>query len=218
VTGVSAVMVAYDNEDTSLTRLRRDLLPALASLDRETDVIVIDNSPQGLRRLRAAVVGSGVPWRYQWNQGENLFYGPAMNMAAGMARHPHLLYVCSEHGESYDPTWARDLLTPLADEEVAMAGSLQYSGPPEKQGFDPGMWPYHIQGGAFAARTSALAAHPYPNGKFAHWGSDIYQCFQLQKAGFRFVDVPTVKSVYWHADLPNGSFKYVHDSGKVWGQ
>jgi hypothetical protein len=213
MTGVTAVMIAYHNEQESLVRLQRDLLPALR--DRvEYELVVIDNSAEFSPELADAVsCGKG---RYCWQQGENLMYGASLNLAVSLATHPYLLYVCSNHGQSYDDTWALDLLRPLVTDalgDVAMTGTLQHSGSPTGTGFPEGLPPYHIQGGLFAARTSALAAHPYPNGEYAHWGSDIYQCFQLVASGLRLVEVPTVRSVWRESDLGEGAWKYVHNSG-----
>jgi GT2 family glycosyltransferase len=208
--GVTAVMVAYNNEERAALRLKRDLLPALRYTDAE--VIVIDNSRCRSHRLEYAVQRAG--GRYRWQRGANLRYSRAMNLAVSLATKPNLLYVCTEHGRSYDHTWALDLLAPLADESVAMTGTLYDSGPPGEHGFPDDLWNYHVQGGVFAARTAVMAANPYPDGDYAHYGSDIYLCFQLVQKGLRLVDVPTVRSVWWKADLSEGEWKYVHNSGR----
>jgi hypothetical protein len=208
--GVSAVMIAYNNEYKALIRLTRDLMPALRAFDAE--LIVIDNSTQPCHWLAEAVARSRVDHHhYCWQNGDNLMYGPAMNVAVKLATHPYLVYVCTNHGRSYDRTWLADLLAPLlADDTVAMTGTLAGAGSPTSMGFDASLPNIHVQGGVFGARLEALRTHPYPNGQHAHWGADIYQCFALQAAGHKLVNVPTVHSV-WRAKAGTGTWKYVHE-------
>ncbi|HVQ84640.1 MAG TPA: hypothetical protein VMS84_07800 [Mycobacterium sp.] len=212
---VTAIMIAHNNEDRALERLNRDLLPALTPLDSE--LIVIDNSDTTSQRLADALItaeAEGIQrTRYQWQLGNNLLYGPAMNLAVKLATRPYLLYVCTNHGFARDPSWAVDLLAPIVDDQtrtVAMTGCLQAAGPPQSHGFPADLPQIHVQGGVFAARRDVLRAFPYPDGEFAHWGADIHECFALMAAGFRLVDVPAVKSV-WRAAAGNGHWKYVHD-------
>lgn len=209
MTRVAGVMIAHDNEYKALIRLERDLLPALRLFDAE--LIVIDNSAAPCRLLEKAVRSSRLHGQYHWQHGENLCYGPAMNLAVKLADSPYLAYVCTNHGRSHDRSWLVDLLKPLdADEHVAMTGTLAPAGPPEQLGFDPSLPDVHVQGGVFAARTELLRAHPYPDGEFQHYGSDLYVCFALAAAGHKLVDVPSVRSV-WRASAGPGRFKYVHE-------
>ena len=216
--GVSAVMIAYNNEEGSLTRLLRDLLPALSLLRPllDAELIIVDNSVARLDRLANAVLDNGVfDADYRWQGGQNLRYGPSLNLAVKLARHPYLLYVCANHGQSFDPTWPWDLLQPLVDDDtgrVAMTGSLQASCPPGNLGFSGCLPAVHVQGGVFAARSELLRSHPFPDGQYAHWGSDVYQSFQLMEAGLQLLDVPTVKSV-WRTSPGDGAWKYVHSEG-----
>jgi GT2 family glycosyltransferase len=207
---LTAVMVPFGNEDAALTRLHRDLMPALRLIDG-AELIVIDNSPDRLERLATAVAGNGLPYRYVWTPG-NLMYGPGINFAVSLARHRYLVYVCANHGEAFDPTWIGDLLAPFTDDQVAMTGCLQDSGPPESYGFPADLFNRHIQGGVFAARTDALATRPYSHGDYQHWGADVHVCFRLVEAGWRLVDVPTIRSV-WRAEPGAGPWKYLHCGG-----
>src|SRR6478735_8802277 len=98
---VSALMVAHNDEEGSLTRFLRDLLPALWLLRPilDAELIVVDNSAARLDRLANAVLHNGAfAARYCWQGGQNLMYGPSLNLAAGLARHPYLLYTCANHG------------------------------------------------------------------------------------------------------------------------
>ncbi|MCY1021211.1 glycosyltransferase family 2 protein [Pyxidicoccus sp. MSG2] len=216
--GVTAVMVAYHNEDLALTRLLRDLMPSLLLYRPvlDTELIVVDNSEKPQPRLAEAVRDNGVfPAKYLWSEGRNLYYGPALNLAVKAASHPFLLYVCANHGRMLDPTWAWDMLEPLVNDasgKVALTGSHYASGPPSKLGFPESLPRLHIQGGLFAGRTEVLAKYPYPDGEFAHWSSDIYQSFQLLQQGYRLVDVPTVKSV-WRQRVKDEHYKFIHDEG-----
>jgi hypothetical protein len=211
---VTAIMIAHNNEDKALVRLQRDLLPALAPLDAE--LVVIDNSDTTSMQLADALVTAeveGVQTRYQWQLGNNLMYGPAMNLAVKLATRPYLLYVCTNHGFARDPTWAYELLLPIVEDDtrlVAMTGCLQPAGAPESHGFPADLPSVHVQGGVFAARRDVLRAFPYPDGEYAHWGADVHECFALMHAGFKLIDVPAVRSV-WRQAAGNGHWKFVHD-------
>jgi hypothetical protein len=211
-TAVTAVMIAYNNTHKTLTRLNRDLLPALKPMV-DSELIVIDNSPEPSGELADAVhsaIGPSIA-RYDWQHGENLMYGPALNIAINQACHPYLLYVCTNHGQAFDPTWAADLLAPLiADDDVAMTGTLADAGPPAALGFPDLTSGVHIQGGVFAARTEVLRKFPYPDGQYAHGGSDLVQSFELMRAGWKLIDVPTVRSMWWGTS-GGGDWKYVHE-------
>jgi hypothetical protein len=214
--GVVAVMIAHNDEDRALTRLLRDLMPSLWLYRRVIDpeIIVIDNSQHRLPRLAEAVLENGAfAAKYLWNEGRNLYYGPALNLAVRSSARPFLLYVCANHGRMQDPTWIWDLLEPLVNDpqdKVALTGSFYPSGPPSKLGFPDSLPWIHVQGGVFAARAQVLAKHPYPEGEYAHWGSDVYQSLQLLHRGYRLVDVPSIKSV-WRSRVEGGSWKFIHD-------
>jgi hypothetical protein len=214
--GVAAVMIAHNDEERALTRLLRDLLPALWLYRRviEPELIVIDNSHQRLPRLAEAVLENGTfAAKYLWNEGRNLYYGPALNLAVKSSACPFLLYVCANHGRMQDPTWIGDLLEPLlkdSSHKVALTGSFYPSGPPSKLGFPDSLPWIHVQGGVFAARAQVLADHPYPEGQYAHWNSDVYQSLRLLQRGYRLVDVPTIKSV-WRSRVQGNSWKFIHD-------
>src|SRR5436190_7401161 len=113
----------------------------------------------------------------------------------------------------YDPTWIDDLLHPMiADVKVAMTGSYYGSGNPVDLGFPAHLPPVHIQGGLFGARTETLKNYPYSaDPRWVHWGSDVYQCFVLSKAGLLLHNVPTIKSVWRQRIHSPENWKYVHD-------
>ena len=79
-------------------------------------------------------------------------------------------------------------------------------------GFPSHLPSFHIQGGLFAARTAVMRDYPYTDdARWVHWGSDIYQSYQLLNAGFELKNVPSVNSVWrQHVEVPE-RWKYVHD-------
>jgi hypothetical protein len=211
--GVTIVLIPYNNEERFLTRLERELLPTLQAHPHwDFQVIIVDNSDEDKRPSYRFFEQHQLKHKIFW-PGTNLMYGPAMNLALTACENPYVVYMCSNHGRMYDPTWIDDLLLPLVnDERVAMTGSYYGSCNPDSLGFPSHLPRYHIQGGLFAARTATLQAYPYTtNQSWIHGASDIYQSFQLLNAGFTLRDVPTVKSV-WRQNLDSPErWKYVHD-------
>lgn len=212
----SLVLIAHNDLERCSRRLERDLIPSLRHhADWQLELIVIDNSERRLDGLARTV--ASLPWKsqYIWHEGANLFYGPSLNLAANLAQHPFLVYACMNHGRMIDPTWMDDLLRPMwEDERVAMSGHRYPSPPSETLGFAQGLEPFHIQGGLFAARAEVIRNHPYDEGQFIHWGSDIWQSYRLQAAGFLLEQVPTVISV-WRENAVPGAWKYIHDHSEA---
>jgi hypothetical protein len=206
------VMIPHDDVDCACRRLSRDIVPSLEHYpDWSFELIVVDNSARRMDRLADAVAALPWPSRYVWHDGANLYYGPALNVAANLASHPVLVYVCANHGRMVDPGWIEDLVTPIWDDErVAMTGHPYPSQHPSELGFrDTGQY-FHIQGGLLAARTDVIRRFPYDEGQYAHWGSDIWQSYQLMDAGFVLRPVPSIVSV-WREKAPPGAWKYIHD-------
>src|SRR5689334_12889898 len=108
------VLVPYNNPERALRRLHRDIVPSLAyHASWRFELLVIDNSTQRLDGLAGAVGKLAWPSQYLWHEGKNLLYGPALNLAANLAEHPFLVYVCTNHGRMVDPAWLEDLVRPL---------------------------------------------------------------------------------------------------------
>jgi hypothetical protein len=147
-----------------------------------------------------------------WQGGRNLLYGPSLNLAAGLAEHPFILYACMQHGRMHDPTWIEDLIAPMwANERIAMCGHLFPSAAPGVLGFpDRGQERTHVQGGVLAVRTEIIRRFPYQDREWAHGGSDVWQSYRLMAEGFVLHDVSTVFSG-WLTTAPPGPWKYVHD-------
>jgi hypothetical protein len=209
------VFIPHNDLERAQTRLQRDLAPSLRHYpDWSFELIVIDNSERRLDPLAAEVARLPWPSHYLWHDGTNLFYGPALNVAASLARFPVMLYLCANHGRMIDPGWVEDLVRPFwEDERVAMTGHPYPSGSPAALGFRDTLEPFHIQGGILGLRTDAIRRHPYVDGQYAHWGSDVVQSFRLMEAGFTLRRVPSVISV-WRTVAPPGPWKYVHDASE----
>ena len=211
----SIVLIPHNDSARASRRVSRDLVP---SLERhagwEFELIVIDNSERQLDALAEAVGRLPWPSQYVWHGGKNLLYGPALNLAATLAEHTVLVYVCAHHGRMLEPSWIEDLVRPFWDDErVAMAGHPYPSPDPTTLGFRDIGPRFHIQGGVLALRTEVVRRYPYDEGEHAHWGSDIWQSYRLLEAGFVLQTVPSVVSV-WRQKAPPGHWKYVHDNAE----
>lgn len=208
----TVVLVPHNDLERASRRLARDIAPSLRQYrDWRFELIVIDNSEQRLDRLADEVARLPWPSRYIWHDGANLFYGPALNLAANLAVHPVLVYACANHGRMVDPGWVEDLVAPFwEDDRIAMTGHLYPSSHPSELGFrDTGLH-VHVQGGLVGLRADVIRRFPYHEGEYAHWGSDVWQSYRLMEAGFVLRQVPTIVSV-WRERAPAGSWKYVHD-------
>jgi len=210
--GVSIIIVPHNNQDRLNKRLSRDILPTIAAHPHwKFQLIAVDNSDADKRpvyQLDEYAIEHLSFW-----PGSNIMYGPAMNMAVQASRYPIVVYICSNHGRMYDPTWIDDLVSPLLqDPNCAMTGSVYPSCHPLQMGFPSHLPSFHIQGGLFAARTAVMRDYPYTDdARWVHWGSDIYQSYQLLNAGFELKNVPSVNSVWrQHVEVPE-RWKYVHD-------
>jgi len=232
---VHAVLVAYQNTERTLQRWTRDVRPSLEVCFKDQwRVTCVDNSAQPDDRLWSQFGDD-----YQWLNGENRMYGGAINWAVRRRPSDFIVYVCTNHGRMVDPRWTMDLIEPMErDPKVAMTGHLMGSNSPEGvahwawpdhgdrerreafherfrfvDGYGLGYVPQHVQGGVFAARTSALLECPYEE-PFLHLYSDHLVTWSLMKAGYEVRDVCTVKSL-WKDRLRNHTnLKYYHDNSE----
>ena len=211
--GISIILIPHNNAERFTTRMQRDVLPTVRAHPLwKFQVIFIDNSDEHNKQQYNFSEDTNVEYEYVW-PGNNIMYGPAMNIAVSMCRHPYFVYICSNHGRMYDASWIDDLINPLINNpNIAMTGSLYGSCEPSVMGFADNLPHIHIQGGIFGARTEAIALHPYTDDeRWKHWGSDIYQSYTLMAAGYILHPVETINSV-WRQCLPSPEqWKYVHD-------
>jgi hypothetical protein len=147
--------------------------------------------------------------RYEWNGGRNYGYGGALNRAVRQAKYERIVYLCTNHGSMNDPTWLDDILAPLEDPSVAMAGSVL---PCLYACFGEAGRGIHVQGGVFAARTEALRRHPH-SPRYPHLASDIWVSRELLRAGYTLADVPSVASRWSEKVSDREKRKIVHEGG-----
>ena len=214
--GVSIVLIRHNNTGKFQTRLERDIIPTIeAHPEWKFQLIVIDNSDEEDRSFLEILERKNIPTVYRW-PGTNIMYGPAMNLALKTDVYPIMVYVCTNHGRMYHTSWIDDLIAPIMNNPlVAMTGSFYNSCHPSALGFPSHLRPVHIQGGVFAASTEVMKKYPYSTDqRWIHWGSDVYQSFQLLNAGYLLEEVATVKSV-WRQNLTTPHhWKYVHDNSE----
>lgn len=230
---IHTVLICFQNPEQTLIRWRRDVAPAAARAHVELGlnhpfVSVIDNSPS-----RSDSLGAFFGRDYHWMRGENLMYGGAINYAVRQARpSAFTVYCCSRHGTAFDDSWMIDLLRPMiADPVVGVTGCLWGSNSPEGVAHDIkrdwpkdgrytfthadgiGYVPQHIQGGVYAARTEVLLRCPYHD-DCAHLYSDHTLTWDTMRAGYKCVDVPSVRSVWrqvWRDQYSMEGIRYLHD-------
>ena len=211
--GVTIILIPHNNSDRFKTRMHRDVLPTIQAHPLwKFQLIFIDNSDADKKPEYDFPEEKNIQYINIW-PGDNIMYGPAMNMAVEKTIYPYLVYVCSNHGHMYDSTWIDDLVNPIVqNSNIAMTGSLYPSCHPSVMGFPSHLPHQHVQGGVFAARTETLVTYPYTaDQRWKHWGSDIFQCYQLLSAGFKIHNVNTIISVWRKCvDFPE-NWKYVHD-------
>ena len=158
------------------------------------ELVVIDNSPRPIREIQNLACDFSA--KYQWCDGYNTYHGQAMNIAARLAEMDAIVYFCSGHCEVLDHSWLTDIVDPLADPLCGIAGSI---GPClyDRISADPKDWKIpqkHIQGAICAMRRELMLEYPYGN-RFPHNYSDVSMCLTLVNAGYRLVNVPSVRSV-----------------------
>lgn len=206
---VSFALVPYNNATRTIERIERVLIPTIEAFAGLTyEILLSDNSQQPSAELQQFLKQQNLPHSYVWNGGQNLFYGGAINQIVSRARYDRLVYLCTSHGELNDPTWLSDILAPFQHEGVAMAGSVKKASYDliRRTGND-----LHVQGGIFAARTSALRQFPY-TGEFPHLYSDVFIGWRLQEAGYYLADVGTIGCDWKTGRLQDKSrYKIVHE-------
>jgi len=231
---IHAVLICYENPTQTRTRWERDVQPALiraADAFRLTPCVTcVDNSDQMSDSLNAL-------FRFDYVRlGANLQYGPSINAAVRRRPAAFTVYACTRHGQAFDDSWMFDLLRPLVeDPQAGLAGCLWGSNSPAGVAAATGQaWvedafrftnpagvgyvPQHVQGGVFAARTEVLLRFPYDHA-IPHLYTDHLITWRAMKAGYRCVDVPSVRSVWRDRWLANGNglagVKYIHDDEHV---
>ncbi len=186
-------------------------LAALDACGLAGELLIVDNSPSPtVPALELAARDERV--RVLWNDGYNLYIAGALQRVLRVARGRILIYFCASHGLVRDPTWLADLIAPLADPEVGLAGSVYpcefkcVAAVPEDI-IEPEL---HVQGGVWSARTDLLReigiSHRFP---FEFCDVDLSR--RILAAGYRLASIPTVVSVAGGIIPDPERYKYVHD-------
>ena len=208
---VSLCQVLYKPDWQVTGALARSHLEALDACAVDGELLMFDNSPSPV--MGAVHLAAAEPRvRYIWNQGYNVYLAGAFTKALETARGRHLVYACASHGLVNDPTWLADIVAPLADEQVALAGHVlpcefnRVARMPDDI-IEPQI---HVQGGLWAARIDLLRTvgfdtiHPM-------CFCDVDLSRRCLAAGYELASVPSLISVPAGVISDPERYKYVHD-------
>lgn len=208
---VTVTTVLYQPDWSRTGALLAEHLRALDTCALKGEVVIIDNSPAPtMEAVHFAAENARV--RFVWNQGYNLYLAGALGMAVRQAHGRFLVYACASHGLVNDPTWLADIIAPLADESVALAGHVQpcefnrVAAVPEDI-IEPQI---HVQGGLWAARREVLQEFGFGH-RFPFEFCDVDLSRRFVAADYRLASVPTVVSVAGGVIPDPERYKYVHD-------
>lgn len=210
-TDVTLVTVLYRPDWNRTGCILRDALGAAEACGFTAELLILDNSPNPtVEALGLAAADKRV--RVIWNQGFNTYIGGALTTAVRESRGDAFVYVCASHGLVNDPTWLADLVAPLTDEKVALAGHVhpcefnRVAAVPEDI-IEPQI---HVQGGVWSARTELLRkiglSHRFP---FEFCDVDLSR--RCLAAGYQLASVPSVVSIAGGVIPDPERYKYVHD-------
>ncbi len=208
---VTVALINY--KSPIIERLDEVVIPTLAHYHgADFEILVVDNEPEPNRELIEYLRECLVPFKYFWNEGQNLMVAASKNIIYEEAQYPYLVYICANHGRMYDPTWLEDMLKPFEVPEVAMTGTLTtYPLSHIDEGEGEGVF---VQGGVLAARVEVMRRHPM-SPLFPHYHSDKWIGFELQKHGYKLAHVKTVLSLWRQKAPEQHDYKYVHDEDFV---
>jgi DNA-binding transcriptional LysR family regulator len=208
---VALVTILYQPDWGRTGAIIEQSLQALDACNLAGELIVMDNSPSP--SVDALALCQARPdCRYVWNQGYNIYIAGALGAAVRLAHAPNVLYFCASHGLQNDPTWVSDLIEPLSDPQVGLAGHVQpcqynrVAAVPEDI-IEPQI---HVQGGLWAARREVLQEFGFGH-RFPFEFCDVDLSRRLVAAGYGLASVPTVVSVAGGVIPDPERYKYVHD-------
>lgn len=210
-TDVTLVTVLYRPDWNRTGRILCDALAATEVCGFAAELLILDNSPTPtVEALGLAAAYDRV--RVVWNQGFNTYIAGALTTGIREARGEALVYLCASHGLVNDPTWLTDLVAPLTDENVALAGHIhpcefnRVAAVPEDI-IEPQI---HVQGGVWAARTELLREIGFSH-RFPFEFCDVDLSRRCLAAGYQLHSVPSVVSVAGGVIPDPERYKYVHD-------
>ena len=208
---VTFTTVLYEPDWSRTGAIVRDILGSLEACELTGEYLIVDNSPAPtMEAVRLAAEDERV--RFVWNQGYNVYLAGALKTAALQSHGRHLVYTCASHGLVNDPTWLTDLIAPLADESIALAGHIQpcefnrvASVPADI--IEPQI---HVQGGVWSARTAFLREFGFSH-RFPFEFCDVDLSRRCLAAGYQLASVPSIVSVAGGIIPDPEQYKYVHD-------
>ncbi|WP_417848834.1 glycosyltransferase family 2 protein [Thalassoglobus sp.] len=208
---VTFTTVLYQPDWSRTGAIVRDVLGSLAACSLTGEYLIVDNSPAPtMEAVRLAAEDERV--RFLWNQGYNVYLAGALKTAALQAHGRHFVYCCASHGLINDPTWLTDLISPLADESIALAGHVQpcefnrvASVPADI--IEPQI---HVQGGVWSARTQFLREFAFSH-RFPFEFCDVDLSRRCLAAGYQLASVPSIVSIAGGVIPDPERYKYVHD-------
>lgn len=205
---VSLVTVTYKPDWNATCLLIAANRSSLEACGLSGEILVIDNSPE-------AIVATS-KWcnkmHYHWNEGYNVYLAGALNQAVSLAHGDAIVYFCASHGLVNDQTWISDLISPLTDPQVGLAGHVQpcefnrVAAVPE----DITEPQIHVQGGVWAARRELLNEFGFSH-RFPFEYCDVDLSRRMLAGGYRLASVPTIASVAGGTIPDPENYKYIHD-------
>lgn len=145
---------------------------------------------------------------------QNVFCGPASNIALEMGSSEYAIYICSKEGFVSGHGWERSLIKAMDERpDVAMAGHLtalpryvygkeylshplfEYFRNPQFARENPERAFRHVQGGAFIVRRSVVLKEGGFSEDVYHNGMDIEYSYYLESLGYSLAAVPEVAAV-----------------------
>ena len=208
---VTFTTVLYEPDWSRTGAIMRDVLGSLEACALTGEYLIIDNSPAPtMEAVRLAAEDERV--RFIWNQGYNVYLAGTMRTAVVQAHGRHFVYTCASHGFVNDPTWLTDLIAPLVDESVALAGHVhpcEFNRVASVQAdiIEPQI---HVQGGLWSARTAFLREFGFSH-RFPFEFCDVDLSRRCLAAGHQLVSVPSIVSVAGGVIPDPEQYKYVHD-------
>jgi len=208
---VSLATVIHEPNWSITGRILQQSLTALEACKLSGELLIIDNGPTPSREAQQIPNGDQRV-RYLWNEGYNIYIGGGLTTAVQQASCDAFVYLCASHGMQNDPTWIKDLIAPLVEPQVGLAGHVhpcefnRVAAVPE----DITEPQIHVQGGVWSARTETLRKIGFSH-RFPFEFCDVDLSRRMLAAGYALVTVPSIVSVAGGTIPDPERYKYVHD-------
>lgn len=208
---ISLATVIYEPDWSVTGRILQQSLGALESCQLQGELLIVDNSPSPTVEARQLAI-SDSRVRHLWNDGYNIFIGGGLTKAVTQANGDAFVYLCASHGLQNEPTWLQDLIAPLVDPQVGLAGHIhpcefnRVAAVPE----DITEPQIHVQGGVWSARTETLREIGFSH-RFPFEFCDVDLSRRMLAAGYALITVPSIVSIAGGTIPDPERYKYVHD-------